>query len=174
MNSLTSIVLTMKEFGIMVLRYNGNGVKEVMMRVRTVSDAELKAWTDFFKNRGEVAAVYLFGSYGTEFEHPNSDIDLGIVFSRIVTFVEELAIDADLSLFLASDKVDLVNLNRAPVALQFQALADGLQIYEGEYIAHSNFIERVLKNYFDYKISYARFSEDYEHALREDYLKHGG
>ncbi len=143
------------------------------MRVRTVSDAELKAWTDFFQNRGEVAAVYLFGSFGTEFQHPNSDIDLGVVFSRTLTFADELAFDADLSLFLASDKVDLVNLNRAPVALQFKVLSDGLLIYEGDYITHSNFIERVLKTYFDYKISYARFSEDYEHALREEYLKHG-
>lgn len=144
------------------------------MAMRAVAESVTKAWTDFFTNRGEVAAVYLFGSYGTEYQHPNSDIDLGVVFSRALTFAEELALDAELALFLSSDKVDLVNLNRVPVALQFKVLSEGMLIHEGDYFAHSDFIEKVLKSYYDYKISYARFSEDYEQALREDYVKHGG
>jgi len=46
---------------------------------------EIQSWKEFFQARVDIAAVYLFGSLGTEFEHPQSDIDLGVVFTCPVT-----------------------------------------------------------------------------------------
>jgi len=135
---------------------------------------ELQAWKEFFQSRVDVAAVYLFGSFGTEFEHPQSDIDLGIVFTREVTLPEELTLDVALSLHVRHDRIDLVNLNRAPIALQFRALKEGLLVYEGDYLKHSDFIEFVIKTYPDYAVKYAIFSHDYEQALKEEYNSHGG
>lgn len=134
----------------------------------------LQSWKEFFQSRVEVAAVYLFGSHGTEFEHPLSDIDLGVVFTRSVTLAEELNLDASLSLYVKHDLVDLVNLNRAPIALQFRALQEGLLVYEGDYYKHSDFIECVIKTYPDYAVKYAIFAHDYEQALKEEYDSHGG
>ena len=134
---------------------------------------ELQSWIEFFQSRVEIAAVYLFGSYGTEYEHPQSDIDLGVVFTRPVTLPEELALDADLSLHVSHDRIDLVNLNRSPIALQFRALREGLLIYEGDYLKHSDFIEYVIKTYPDYAVKYAVFARDYEQALKEEYDSHG-
>ncbi|HZK85766.1 MAG TPA: nucleotidyltransferase domain-containing protein [Desulfosporosinus sp.] len=65
---------------------------------------ELQSWKESFQFRAEIAAVYLFGSFGTEFEHPQSDIDLGIVFTHSVTLPEELALDAALSLHVRHDR----------------------------------------------------------------------
>lgn len=141
--------------------------------MRKIPEAELKVWQEFFQDRDEIAAVYLFGSYGTEFEHLQSDIDLGVVFSRPVTLSEELELDGALSLNCGHDRIDLVNLNRAPIALQFRALDEGELICERDYIANSNFIEYVINTYPDYAIKYAAFSRDYEQALREEY-SHGG
>lgn len=36
--------------------------------------------TQYFTNKNEVAAVYLFGSYASEKNHPASDVDLAILF----------------------------------------------------------------------------------------------
>ena len=130
---------------------------------------ELQSWKEFFQSRVEVAAVYLFGSHGTEFEHPLSDIDLGVVFTRPVTLAEELTLDAALSLHVRHDRIDLVNLNRAPIALQFRALKEGMLVYEGDYFKHSDFIEGVIKTYPDYAVKYAIFAHDYEQALKEGY-----
>lgn len=135
---------------------------------------EVLSWQEFFQSRTEVAAVYLFGSFGTEFEHPQSDIDLGIVFTRPVTLPEELELDAALSLHVSHDRIDLVNLNRAPIALQFRALREGVLVYEGDYYKHSDFIEFVIKTYPDYAVKYAMFARDYEQALKEEYNSHGG
>lgn len=134
---------------------------------------ELQSWKEFFQTRFEIAAVYLFGSLGTEFERPQSDIDLGVVFTRPVTLLEELELDGDLSLHIGHDRIDLVNLNRAPIALQFRALQEGILVYEGDYVNHSDFIECVIKTYPDYAVKYAIFARDYELALKEEY-SHGG
>lgn len=134
---------------------------------------ELDSWKSFFQSRFEIAAVYLFGSFGTEFEHPRSDIDLGVVFTHPVTLSDELEIDVALSLYVKNDRIDLVNLNRTPIALQFRALKEGMLVYEGDYSKHSDFIECVIKNYPDYAVKYAVFANDYEQALKEEYGSHG-
>lgn len=137
--------------------------------MRQIPVPELRAWQIFFQDRAEVAAVYLFGSFGTEFEHPQSDIDLGVIFARSVTLAEELELDGALSLYLGHDRLDLVNLNRAPIPLQFRALHEGMLVYEGDYLKHSDFIETVIKSYSDYAVKYAIFSGDYQQALKEEY-----
>lgn len=139
--------------------------------MRKIPMSELKSWQEFLQDRNEIAAVYLFGSYGTEFEHPQSDMDLGVVFNRPVTLSEELELDGALSLHIGHDQIDLVNLNRAPIALQFRALREGVLLYEGDYLSHSNFIEQVIKAYPDYAVKYAVFSRDYEQALKEEYSR---
>ena len=137
--------------------------------MRKIPMRELKSWQEFFLVRDEIAAVYLFGSFGTEFEQPQSDMDFGVVFSRPVTLAEELELDGALSLHVGHDRIDLVNLNRAPIALQFRALHEGELVYEGDYVKHSNFIEYVIKTYPDYAVKYAVFTRDYEQALKEEY-----
>ena len=135
--------------------------------MRKIDSAELDTWRFFFQGRPEVAAVYLFGSYGTEFQHPQSDIDLGIVFAHLVNMSEELTLDAELSLYLHHDRIDLVNLDRAPIVLQYRALAEGLLVYEGDYLKNSDFIEHVNKYYPDYAIKYKMMAKDYEAAVKE-------
>ena len=42
-----------------------------------------KIISDYFKNKDEVIAVYLFGSYAYGKNQPFSDIDIGILLNRI-------------------------------------------------------------------------------------------
>ena len=136
---------------------------------RNITDEEREKIREFFRSYPEVAAVYLFGSYGTEFQLPTSDIDLGIIFAHPTELRDELEIDADLALHLHTDKVDFVNLARAPLGLQHRALKEGELLCENNPIAHSDFIENVLRQYEDYRIYQRKFMHEYRASLKEAY-----
>ena len=42
-----------------------------------------KTISDYFKNKDEVIAIYLFGSYASENNRPFSDIDIGILLNLV-------------------------------------------------------------------------------------------
>ncbi len=129
---------------------------------------------EFFQNQKNIAAVYLFGSFGTEFAHSFSDIDLGIVFQPPdVGLMNEMKLEADLTRLLNKDEIDVVNLNKAPVSLQYKAVTEGELLHEGSYEAHSDFLEMVYKRYLDYLPDLEAYEREYEKALKEAYLNHG-
>ncbi|MBZ4687495.1 MAG: putative nucleotidyltransferase [Clostridiales bacterium] len=125
----------------------------------------------FFKKHKDVAAVFLFGSFGTEYQTEYSDIDLGILFlpDTKVGLKEELELDAALSLALGTNKIDLVNLNKTPIQLCYRAITDGDLIYEGDYVATSNFLEKTYRNYLDYAYDLKVFEQERSKALKEAY-----
>jgi len=128
----------------------------------------------FFCRQPNIAAVYVFGSFGTEYEHSFSDIDLGVVFENSnVSLQDEMGLEASVSLLLNREKIDLVNLKKAPVRLQYRAVSEGELIYEGSYEAHSDFLENVYKHYLDYLPDLEAYEREYEKALKEAYLNHG-
>lgn len=141
--------------------------------MRKVSPNLVAKIKEFFTDYPEVAAVYLFGSYGTEYEHAASDLDIGVVFSKGIDLKRELEIEANLSMKLEIENIDFVNLNNAPVALQFKALSEGMLVYEKDFILNSDFIEKVLREYRDYSFRYYKFAEESRIALREEYLTNG-
>ncbi len=129
---------------------------------------------NYFGRQTNVAAVYIFGSCGTEYEHSFSDLDLGIVFAKgKVALRDEMMMEASLSLLLNKENVDLVNLNKAPLKLQYKAVSEGELVYEGNYEVHSNFLERVYKRYLDYLPDLEAYEREYEKALKEAYLNRG-
>lgn len=140
---------------------------------RQLPEALVKKIREFFTDYPQVAAVYLFGSYGTEYQLPSSDLDLGIVFVEDPVWKEVLEIDAELASLLHTDSIDLVNLNQAPLDLQYRVLREGVLLLEKDYLVNSNFIEKVTKYYWDYSISHRKFMQDYEAALKEAYSNGG-
>ena len=130
---------------------------------------------EYFSKKPDIVAVYIFGSFGTEYEYPFSDLDLGIVFTHEkISLRDELKTEAELSLLLKREKVDLVNLNKAPLKLRYRAVAEGELIYEGNFAAHSDFIEHVHKRYLDYRYDLEVYQLEYEKALKEAYADKGG
>jgi len=123
----------------------------------------------YFNGHGLIATVYLFGSYGTELYDPErSDIDLAILYIRDLTLKEEMLIDAEITLILESDNVDVVNLNKARVDISYQVLATGKLIYERDEIITANFVENVLKNYFDHGLALEKIKADTYEVIKED------
>jgi predicted nucleotidyltransferase len=109
-----------------------------------------------------VLGVFLFGSQVEGTATPRSDLDLAVLFDRDLSLREELEVDVAISEVLDAFDVDLVNLNRANLAIQFRAIA-GQIVYERDPVQISDFIERVL-------IETRDFAPRAEAALR-DYME---
>ncbi|HYH01956.1 MAG TPA: nucleotidyltransferase domain-containing protein [Bacillota bacterium] len=129
----------------------------------------LPALTLIFKKYPEIVTVLLFGSYLTPFFTERSDLDFGVVFNGPVDLFVELSIETDLSLLLKTDKIDLVNLNQAPLILKYNAVAKGKIIYEADYIKTSDFLEAVYRDYCDFEPDYRQMCADFDESLKEDY-----
>jgi uncharacterized protein len=125
--------------------------------------------TSYFSGHADIATVYLFGSYGTELYDPDrSDIDLAIIYSRNLTLKEEMLIDAEITLNLESDNVDVINLNKARVDISYQVLVTGKLIYEQDKIITADFVEHVLKHYFDHGLALEEIKADTCEVVKED------
>jgi len=132
-------------------------------------DEKLNNLPGLFSKMPEILAVFLFGSYGTENQTDISDIDFAILFDRKLNLVEEADCLMRMSQFLETDRVDLVNLNKAPLNLQFRVISEGKIIYEKAYIITCDYIENVIDLYQDYAIDLYFYYKEYDEALREAY-----
>ncbi|MFA5819951.1 MAG: nucleotidyltransferase domain-containing protein [Bacteroidales bacterium] len=132
-------------------------------------DEKINKLPALFSRTPEIQAVFLFGSYGTGNQTDISDIDFAVLFDKRLDITEEAACLANISEFLGTDRVDLVNLNKAPLNLQFKAISEGKIIYEREYITTCDYIEKVIDLYQDYAIDLNYFYQEYDEALREAY-----
>lgn len=100
--------------------------------------------------------VLVFGSYVAGLSHPQSDIDIGIVFENDQKRKENpVEVYSDLYEELRkkfkTDKIDVVYLADAPLSLQFKAINDGVILYEKDANTFANYREKVMKFYFDFK-----------------------
>lgn len=104
-----------------------------------------------------VGAVYLFGSHVKGIERPESDIDIGVVLlmpafpdeaRRIYDNILEAISDAIST--VSPKTVDLVILQHASLALQFEVVVDGKVLFEVSPCFSLNYTESVIKEYADF------------------------
>jgi len=79
-----------------------------------------------------VQAIYLFGSYGTLYEHEDSDVDIAILLPPQEAKKARTLALSDLRYELEGffkKEVDLINLRRVPTVLQKEIIADNRRIY---------------------------------------------
>lgn len=146
-------------------REKRRGVQDIAAKIKSLCD-----------ERSDIAAVFLFGSFGTENETRFSDIDLAVLFYQgcVPDLREEMNLADLFSVALARDDVDLVVLNKAPLALRYRAAAEGELIFERDYAYTSDFLAATYKFFLDYDIDRRRLAMEYNRALKEAYGRHGG
>jgi predicted nucleotidyltransferase len=86
-----------------------------------------KIISDYFKNKDEVIAVYLFGSYASENNQPFSDIDIGILLNLVdqkFANQQKIRYMTELSRILRKD-IHPVILNSASEVLMKQIYSKG-------------------------------------------------
>ena len=103
----------------------------------------------------EIYIVYLFGSKAKRREAPLSDIDIGVVF-------EKPSLNADtrdlydkcyqiFSELYPHEKLDIVFLQTAPLALQFFAVKDGKILFQEDPRFTADYENFVIKQYLDFR-----------------------
>ena len=133
--------------------------------LKKISARERKRLIEFFRStKPAVIMASLFGSYGTDYQRSDSDIDFALLFEKKPGLLEEMKILKELSAILSYENVDLVNLNDAPITLQFRAI-EGDILYEKDPIQVSDYMEKVFNIYGDYAPVLRNFDRE---MLREE------
>lgn len=122
-----------------------------------------------FSSVPEVQLVYFFGSSASGLSTPLSDIDIAYLDDgKISPFdLEPRLENLILSILPNAPRIDLVNLRRAPVALQYRIIRDGRLIYEISGEARASFEEYVFNHYLDYAPVLNLFYNDAYKNLKE-------
>ena len=98
----------------------------------------------------EVSAIYLFGSYGTKFETPQSDVDLAILTMDKVDKVKLWELAQEIAIKINKD-VDLIDLKQASTILSFQIINEGKRIYCKDKHRCDAFENTVDAEYLDFR-----------------------
>jgi predicted nucleotidyltransferase len=98
----------------------------------------------------DIQAIYLFGSYGTDYERPESDVDIALLLSpaESKTVGSPLAGKLHLELEqLLNKDVDLINLRQVSTVLQKEVVAANRCIYQSDKYASEEFEMLALSQY---------------------------
>ncbi len=132
----------------------------------------LDAAVSYMEKRGDVAALYLYGSYRTEYQTVFSDVDFAVLpFSKLsMDYVKEYEILSELQHICENEDISLVNLLKVPLTLQMRVLESGRLLYCRDKIHLADFKEYVIKRYCDFEPDLRGIYRDYDAGLREEYL----
>jgi predicted nucleotidyltransferase len=94
----------------------------------------------------DVIAIYRYGSAGSEFERPDSDLDIAILADHLLTFDERLDLAVRLAKLVGRD-VDVVDMRGIPVTLRAQIAAVAARLYAGDLARADEFDSRAFSDY---------------------------
>jgi predicted nucleotidyltransferase len=110
---------------------------------------------NYFKTRGEVASVYLFGSAAQGAQNAESDIDIAVlVDDKKLKNIDYEALRQGYyaaSPHLSLRIVDIVILNPAPPYLKHRILKTGTLLFDRNRRLRVRFTAGAVLEYFDYK-----------------------
>jgi len=111
---------------------------------------EARIVTVIVRHHPDVQAIYLFGSYGTEYERPESDIDIGLLLPHAsARAAGNPALKACWSALvnLLDRPVDLINLRLVNTVFQQQVVQTGRRIFNADPTASDTFEMLTLSYY---------------------------
>lgn len=118
-----------------------------------LGEIELEKISNVFKKESVVLAAYLFGSYFSGNPHRYSDIDIAVLFDKMVNPEDYTDKQIDLAVNLGrllGREADVVILNRAGSFLKYNVLKNGLRVYERPDRSERGFEARAIVEYFDF------------------------
>lgn len=114
--------------------------------------------------------IYLFGSKAMDLDTERSDTDIAVLLERQYELdLKELMLDLiyEFSRVFNTDKIDLLILNKAGLALQYKVVAEGKNLYYKSAKIRSDYEERAIKLYLDFK----KFEDEYYEAMYNHILE---
>jgi predicted nucleotidyltransferase len=101
----------------------------------------------YWQESGDIRLVYLFGSLA---ERNNAnDIDLAILFDGKSSYDRIALIKEDLYNLLNTQRIDLIDLNRAGPVLKFDIISKGKSLYLQDDEILNSFELRTIKEHMD-------------------------
>lgn len=119
------------------------------------SDSDLKRITSYFKERGEVSALYVFGSLAKANETKESDIDIAVLVDE--TKLEKKNFELLKRRYYAASPyfslrpIDIVLLNTASPFLKHQVIKTGRILFDRNRKLRVRFTAQAITEYLDYK-----------------------
>ena len=124
-----------------------------------------------------LVVAYLFGSAATGQTTPLSDIDIAILVIEPANHNSsekndqlqkiETKIHLDLMNVFGTEKIDLLNLNEAPLRIQYGALRNKKLIYCSDQEQRIDFENAVLMNYLDFKPFRDQYNREFFLRIQE-------
>lgn len=115
----------------------------------------------YFENKPEIAAVYLYGSQVKDYARENSDIDLAVLVNDRKSFsgfdIPQTRYTYDLEK-LTGQKVEVQDLGLAPVDFAFKVISEGEILIGLDSKERVDFEEKILRVYFDMKSFFNEYS----------------
>ena len=122
---------------------------------------------EYLRADEDILFAYLFGSLAGKKAGPLSDVDIAVYCLEGSSFPEKkLEILGNLASILETDEIDLVVLNRAPLALRMKILEIKRVIVDKAPLIRHQYESLTMRQYFD-------FSYKESFILRKRFL-HGG
>ncbi len=118
----------------------------------------------------DLQLIYLFGSKATRRDTKVSDIDIAVLLNdREAYNLKNLILDLifDFSRVFCSDKIDLVILNKASLAVQYYVISDGEILYALNPETRYNYEVNLISLYLDFK----RYEDEYYEAMHKQILE---
>ncbi|MGE5238671.1 MAG: type VII toxin-antitoxin system MntA family adenylyltransferase antitoxin [Chloroflexota bacterium] len=118
-------------------------------------DEDINRAIEYFRQRDEVSALYLFGSLVAGRQHEESDLDLAVLVDE--RKLKQVNYEALKRAYYAASAgfslriVDIVVLNVAPPYLKHQVLKTGKVLFDRNRRLRVRFTERAIMDYLDFK-----------------------
>jgi uncharacterized protein len=120
--------------------------------------------------RPEILEAYLFGSRARDEAQTHSDVDVAVFVdpgqARDEGYGYEATLATDLMRALATNRIDVVLLNRAPPLLYHRVLRDGIRVLARDLAATTSREGRALSRYCDYVPQLAKIERAASARLR--------
>jgi predicted nucleotidyltransferase len=137
-----------------------------------LTSGQLQNIVGYIKQQEDILALYLYGSYGTEYQTVFSDVDFAVLPMRFspLDHEREIELNAELIQLGKNDDINLVNLSRVPVTLQMQVLETGRLLYCKDELLLADFKESVIRRYCDFEPDLRNIYQDFDAGLREEFI----
>ncbi len=138
----------------------------------SLSEDQFREIVRYCDGEEDILALYLYGSYGTPYQTPLSDVDLAVLPmpGSPWSMRRELEVHAEIASIGRSDDINVVNLRTVPVTLQIRVLDTGKTLYVRDPGLLADFVAAVIVRHADFTPDLAAFYRDWDSAIREEFL----
>ncbi len=126
---------------------------------------------EYVQGQDDVLALFLYGSYGTGYQTPLSDVDLALLPlpGHRWTSGRLLELMSGLAEIGKNDDINTINLLEVPVILQMRVLDTGQLLYCRDECLLADFTESVIRRHCDFAPDLRNIFRDFDAGLREEF-----